>query len=227
MGMGSPIPIVNGGAMSNKFNSIGLHRSLTYSLQQTVENGVPRVLLGYWIDNYSANAPWPGELIPPYMGEPMPNGYLDRLVELSQNEYFNKTQYSNAMRYTPPSPGANERRYRDCSSFIWDILDRVGFRGLGSYPWYTASQYQVLKEYQVAASSRMPGDIIIYWKTSGAPVGGNAEHTMLYIGNNWYIDVTGHTGNNWDACQQRNKYNLDSGYCKFFRIPPSMYPPST
>lgn len=103
--------------------------------------------------------------------------------------WFNYSQPMRTQFGTIETP--NKEGYTDCSSFVWFILTKAGYKTPANVGWYTGSMtpdargtHQYLKE--VSKSDAKAGDIIIVNQGSGA---GNDGHTAVLI-ENWHGNTT-------------------------------------
>ena len=107
-------------------------------------------------------------------------------------EFIGWFNYSQPMRKqfgTLEQP--NKEGYTDCSSFVWFVLTKVGYKTPPDVGWYTGSmtpdargEHHYLKE--VSKSDAKAGDIIIVNQGSGA---GNDGHTAVLI-EDWHGNTT-------------------------------------
>lgn len=95
--------------------------------------------------------------------------------------YFNYSQPMRTQFGSIESP--NKEGYTDCSSFVWFVLTKAGYKTPPNVGWYTGSMtpdargpHNYLEE--VPMSEGKAGDIIIVNQGSGA---GNDGHTAVLI----------------------------------------------
>lgn len=160
-------------------------------------------LRDYWARTFPY-PPDPSEPEQPenYPGERMPTSKLRRMLQ--EAETYVGYSYTWGGK-TPP--------YFDCSGFVgylykeYDLIPE-------SVVSFTGSLYDYFKPYEVDASDRLPGDVMLWGGTITGTSNDSNAHVGFYIGNGYIMDCTGP-----GVGYRPDNYHPQSRFLGYFRGP--------